>query len=844
MANFSKKLGNNTSVRKINPVEIYENLDRKVETGPLRPIQKEVLQKWHDDFKENKDIILKLHTGQGKTLIGLLILQSLLNQEKGPCLYICPNIYLANQTCEQAAKFGIPFTNFTEKNQDIPTDFINGEKLLICHVQKLFNGLTKFGLGRGSIKAGGIAIDDSHACIDSIKDTFTIKIPNDHTLYEHIVTLFEEDLKKQGIGTFGEIMIQDFRSFLPIPYWAWIEKYEKVTELLLQFREDKQILFKWPLLKNNIQNCQCFVSGSYIEISPYINPIELFGTFHNANQRILMSATTMNDSFFIKGLGLSKESINNPLTIPNERWSGEKMIIIPRLIDDSLDRISIINHFAKPLQGRKKGIVALIPSFSDAKIYADQKCNVATPENIYLEIKALKEGKCDTPLVIANRYDGIDLPDDACRLLIIDSKPFSESLADKYEESSREDSEIINVKIAQKIEQGLGRSVRGEKDYSVILLIGSDLVNFVRNVRTQKYFSTQTRQQIRIGLETAELATEDIDRNTTNTIDTLSELIRQCIITRDEDWKTFYEERMNKNNEIEFKIDITEILDIEKKAEEYNMAGDFDKAINLIQNITDSSAVNKSENGWYLQTIARYKYNISKTDSNKIQTSAFRLNYNLLKPKEGIIYKKIEIIDNSRVSNIKKWVEKFDNYEELLGSLNDMLSLISFEETADHFESGLHELGKVLGFESQRPDKENKEGPDNLWCLNDNDYIIFECKNEVKDKRDEISKSEAGQMNVYCGWFKNNYPSANYIPIMIIPTKNISKAAAFNLDVKILRKSGIKTLKINVLAFFKEIEKFDLKSLTDEKIQECLNMHKIDNKSIKTIYLDTPFQRR
>ena len=43
--------------------------------------------------------------------------------------------------------------------------------------------------------------------------------------------------------------------------------------------------------------------------------------------------------------------------------------------------------------------------------------------------------------------------------MIIDSKPYAESLSDRYQEMTRVDSEAILIKIAQKIEQGLGRGV-------------------------------------------------------------------------------------------------------------------------------------------------------------------------------------------------------------------------------------------------------------------------------------------------------------------------------------------------------------------------------------------------
>ena len=90
-------------------MEIYDNLDRVASVGPLRPIQEDVLSTWDNDYLDKKDVIIKLHTGAGKTLIGLLALQSRLNMDKGPCIYVCPNIQLAQQVAGDADKFGVKY---------------------------------------------------------------------------------------------------------------------------------------------------------------------------------------------------------------------------------------------------------------------------------------------------------------------------------------------------------------------------------------------------------------------------------------------------------------------------------------------------------------------------------------------------------------------------------------------------------------------------------------------------------------------------------------------------------------------------------------------------------------
>ena len=52
----------------------------------------------------------------------------------------------------------------------------------------------------------------------------------------------------------------------------------------------------------------------------------------------------------------------------------------------------------------------------------------------------------------------------------MDSLPYFDSLADRYEEQACPNSELINKRIAQKIEQGIGRGVRGEKNLLVAIL--------------------------------------------------------------------------------------------------------------------------------------------------------------------------------------------------------------------------------------------------------------------------------------------------------------------------------------------------------------------------------------
>src|SRR6185503_10355555 len=166
MVDFTKKLTKHAQENPLDPAQIYEKLDRASDKGPLRPSQIAVLKRWHNNLRTKRDVILKMHTGQGKTLAGLLMLQSKLNEHGKPVVYLCPNKFLVDQTVDQASQFGV---RCVTAGDDLPVDFTNGEAILITHVQKLFNGKTKFKLGTQSQKVAAILLDDSHSCIDAIK---------------------------------------------------------------------------------------------------------------------------------------------------------------------------------------------------------------------------------------------------------------------------------------------------------------------------------------------------------------------------------------------------------------------------------------------------------------------------------------------------------------------------------------------------------------------------------------------------------------------------------------------------------------------------------------------------
>ncbi len=822
MVDFKKRLAAKHVGVVTDPVQLYETLDRASDKGPLRPAQVAVLNEWFSSRRGERDLVVKLHTGQGKTLIGMLILLSRLNEKKGPALYLCPDNYLIEQTRAQAKQFGIETCT---ADPDIPEEFGDGRKILVTSVQKLFNGLTKFGLHRWSVDVGTLLMDDAHACSDIIREQCRIRIPADDAAYVPLRTLFASELEAQGVGTYADICNAKYEAMLPVPYWAWIDHEADVAKVLSAGQNRKSIKFAWPLLKDRLAHCQCVVSGAAIEIEPIIPPLEAFGAYWNATNRIFMSATVTDDAFLVKGLQLSPATIAKPLAYERERWSGEKMVLIPSLIDESLSRGEIVHMFAPPNPNRTYGVVGLAPSFNGTRDWEKYGAKIATKDTIGSSVADLASGKFEKALVLVNRYDGIDLPDAACRVLVFDSKPYSESLIDLFQESCRQDSESTLMRTVRTVEQGFGRSVRGEKDYSVVVVTGTDLTRLVRDKNSRRFLSSQMALQIELGIEIATLAREEIESGTAAK-DALLGLIKQCL-ARDAGWKAFYSEQMEA---VEVRGPNEQLLRhyaIELAAEQKYQKGDYSDAVRDLQQMLDAGTVKGADRYWYLQEMARYAYKTQRSESRRLQVSAYNGNRYLLRPADGITVTKLVAVSHGRMERIIGWITQFDTYEQMDVALSDILSRLVFGGKADKFEQALDELSRALGFVGERPDREWKEGPDNLWALDDTQYILWECKNEVETDRSDINKHETEQMNRSCAWFRKHYAGMAAKNIMVIPTHNVASAASFIYDVQVMRTAELNKLLKAVRGFFKAFEAANLKDLSPLQVQQLVDSHKL-----------------
>ena len=76
-------------------------------------------------------------------------------------------------------------------------------------------------------------------------------------------------------------------------------------------------------------------------------------------------------------------------------------------------------------------------------------------------VPGLFSGQRRAILALAGRYDGIDLPDSACRLVVLDGLPDAAHLQETFLAARVRASSALEERIRTRVVQGAGRCTRG-----------------------------------------------------------------------------------------------------------------------------------------------------------------------------------------------------------------------------------------------------------------------------------------------------------------------------------------------------------------------------------------------
>ena len=93
------------------------------------------------------------------------------------------------------------------------------------------------------------------------------------------------------------------------------------------------------------------------------------------------------------------------------------------------------------------------------------------------------------------------------------------------------------------------------------------------------------------------------------------------------------------------------------------------------------------------------------------QFKAHTLNPNLLKPPTGVNYRKIQAKQTYQALAVVKWVNESNEPNALIARANVILENLTFGLSHDLFEQAFNDLADIIGFQSDRPEKETRTRP-------------------------------------------------------------------------------------------------------------------------------------
>ena len=774
---FSKLARTASSEVVIEPRKVFATLPKKdPQFRFLHDLQAHVLDQWFERRQE-KDVVVKMNTGSGKTLVALLALQSSLNENVSPAVYIAPDTFLAQQVLEEAQALGIPAT-LDENNGD----FRAGRSILVANVHKLFNGLSVFGVGDQGrrISIGSIVIDDAHACLATIRDQFTVRISSGSEAYASLFRIVRPALRQQSLTKLLDVEAEDPHATMLIPFWSWQENQEAISNILHSHRVTDQLKFTWPLIGSVLEDCRCAIGRGQMEIAPICLPIDLIPSFHQAIRRIHTTATLADDSVLVTEFAADPVSVSKPITPTSAGDIGDRMILAPQEISPSITDDEM-KRFLRSL-ANNHNVVVIVPSKNRSKFWSDVTDQTLMSIEIQEGIAKLKNGEHIGLTVLVNRYDGIDLPGKACRVLVIDGTPQVSSLLDSIDAIALHGTNVQISRETHKIEQGMGRAIRSNDDYCAVFLMGPHLAARMHDPVVRNQFTPGTLAQLNLSREVAvQLKGKSLQE--------LGDAVGLCL-DQDEEWVS--ESKMAVvATEYAKNVELNSLALCQRNAFDLVRAQQYRRAKESVQESVNKCQDNKVK-GWLMSQMAQITNRESPTEAQQILLSALELNPSITRPMDGVVYSRLTPSNTSQaVASSKYFAERYLEGNELLIAANSVIDDIVFApETANRFEDAMRTVGEMLGFGSQRPEAQFGIGPDNLWAIGEYVYLVIECKNGAVNN--SISKRDSNQLSGSMNWFGDKYdrPCRAY-PIIIHPSRTFIKEAFPVPDTRIIDKGKL-----------------------------------------------------
>ncbi len=758
------------------PEELFTKLPNRSGThGYLRQPQADVLREYQK-VVDKPNIALELPTGTGKTLVGLLISEWKRRQTSAPVAFLTVTNQLAKQVLAEAERLGIECANLCgSKDSRDPVEvgrYKTGRAIGVTTFSNLFNV-------NPVIQASEVLVfDDAHGGEQFVSDMWTVHIDAKKNRSEYLEAfayirpaltnsqtrdLLDEDM-------YGTVELADVRRNPEV--WEGLVR-------TLGSSDEARIAYPWSRLRNHIEALFVFVSPREITIRPMVPPTHTHDPFSQSKQRIYMSATLGGEGDLQRGYG-----IRNVDTIRAEyaQW-GKRYIFMPGLYMDEAAAWSTVASVWNASRPRRALLLA--PSARVADMAFDNLSVDMAPHprrlgksDIEESLKPFTESE-DSVLSLAGRYDGIDLPGDDCRLLVIAETP---AAVGPFEQHLRERwrlGPILRRRERTRLIQGMGRCTRDATDFAVIFLMGSTLIDSVTSPNMQSLLPGEMQRELQWGIEQGESSKENLEAIAQIATGLLSD-------------RTYRREANENVSEMQVPSERVDVLgkdDFGLLEVDYShslWAGDATRAIEVAKQVTDKASGQELSGyrAWWLYLASRAAAQQGNDESEAdclrrdraIGINAGFLDQLLRKQEARAIRAESDEDVAFSVSAEAIWAHIDDlgwHGPVFSERLAEMARWLEAWGVSTSFHMGLERLGRCVGAETLRPTADG--APDVVWMFNDVCFT-FEAK-----AGKTLSKKYLLQAKAHPDWLRHDRPDVAACDVRAIiasPDNSVDAVAA------------------------------------------------------------------
>lgn len=475
---------------------------------------------------------------------------------------------------------------------------------------------------------------------------------------------------------------------------------------------------------------------------------------------------------FIRAFGRSNISRIEP---DNDAGNGERLIILASEMQDSEGKLALVNELKQVAK-----VVVSVPSYTKAQVWKDV-CVPPKSDHFTAELNKFRSASTDI-FCLVSRVDGIDLPQDTCRIMVIDGSPSGSNAQEKYQVETLQMLSQHSTKMSTRLTQLLGRINRGRSDYGAFVLYGADLNNWFKNERNIALLPALIRKQFLLGQSLQEQIGKSTNHDAADLITRI--LGKPGGQGRDKEWLKFYGQTIDGLEVSSDAIDMIrqreEKLAIGAQAESEFMSalwhGDTRRAREVILPAIDLVApVDAKLAGWYdLWVGMTYEMDDDLTSAGTFYSRArsrltHRLNVQLI---NKFTIEGAEAVAKNPVH--KALLDANMKGGKALGDIAaklriNLATLKNQKNTSNQHEEACRTIGETLGFETARPDNVFQKGPDVFWSHDDGKYLLaLELKTLKQAEGAKYKKDEIGQALNHIEWMKENYIGYSSVGLIVV----------------------------------------------------------------------------